>query len=263
MDDDPDKAFLLSYRNEEIFDGLKHLAEFCGGWCALQPCVKLEERLGSGGQGCVYKARLLHRGGKVGGTVCVKTCKTGSSNHTLEVELLTLRYLREEDGVRQLIWHGFDEKGNNSLYLEYVPYTLRSQRDWARQNTRSLMLQLLGILARVHSSKVIHGDLKPANILITGDYKVKLADFGSSRFTWQGHEIYGGFGPNEGTVIYSPPEYVIGKKHVHERGDIYSLGLAVYSVLLGDEAFLLDRKDFNDTSKVQAAMKNRCFSLLF
>lgn len=241
---------------------LKALAKYAGWRCWMQPAVKVDKLIGRGGQGSVYKGYLIFIGGRLGNSVCVKTVSKGADDSALVNEVAKLKCLRNGTdprrvGVRSLVWAGYDKNGNNSAYLEYVKYSLKERKEWVRHNARNVLVQLLQALSYVHERNIIHGDLKPSNILVTSKHEVKISDFGSSRFTWQELEIYGGFGTHTFTLVYAPPEYVLDKKHsVHQKGDVYSIGLAVYQIILGDEAFLIrSRKD----EEVRAAIERRAF----
>jgi signal transduction histidine kinase/tRNA A-37 threonylcarbamoyl transferase component Bud32 len=89
-------------------------------------------------------------------------------------------------------------------------------------------------LAAVHERGVVHGDVKPANIMITGSGQVKLIDFGTARPA-------GGAAPHGdaddeivvATRAYCSPELISGKP-VDGRSDVYSLGLVLYRILTGE-----------------------------
>lgn len=87
-------------------------------------------------------------------------------------------------------------------------------------------------LHAAHRKGVIHGDVKPANILIMDDGRVKLTDFGISRL--QNHDKHGP--PLMGTPTYWCPEQLMGKPQ-NARSDIFSLGAVLYEMLTGQRAF--------------------------
>jgi hypothetical protein len=92
--------------------------------------------------------------------------------------------------------------------------------------------QLCAGLAAAHDRGVLHRDLKPANIMIDGDGKVRIADFGLAG-------LAGGFDGGEirsGTPAYMAPES-LGGKEVTQRSDIYALGLVLYELFTGVRAF--------------------------
>lgn len=222
----------------------------------MLPCVIYEKKLGNGGQGRVYKAQpiLLDKIKRVGKSICVKKAKRGGNDgSSLTTESTVLRCLRPVKGVRSLLWDGIDRHGEPILYLEYVPYTLLEKREWAKKNRKNFLLQLLTAVAHLHEREILHGDIKPSNILVTEDLTLKLSDFGSARFFW---EAAYDLSFHERTLLYSPPEYVVEKNHpIHEKGDIYSLGVTILSVLKGnDQAFLVD--DLHDKDKIRQAIRD-------
>lgn len=87
-------------------------------------------------------------------------------------------------------------------------------------------------LSAAHRKGVIHGDVKPANILITDEGRVKLTDFGISRL--QNHDAHGA--PLLGTPAYWCPEQLLGKPQ-NARSDIFSLGVVLYEMVTGQRPF--------------------------
>jgi len=83
-----------------------------------------------------------------------------------------------------------------------------------------------------HKRGVIHGDVKPANILITADGKVKLTDFGMARVAKRD----GGDSPLLGTPAYWCPEQIMGRPQ-DARSDIFSLGVVLYEMVTGTKPF--------------------------
>jgi len=90
-------------------------------------------------------------------------------------------------------------------------------------------------LAVAHRKGVIHGDVKPANILITEDGRVKLTDFGMARLA--SHN--GADSPLLGTPAYWCPEQIVGKAQ-DARSDIFSLGVVLYEMVTGQRPFDAD-----------------------
>lgn len=90
-------------------------------------------------------------------------------------------------------------------------------------------------LAVAHRKGVIHGDVKPANILVTEEGRVKLTDFGMARLA--SHN--GADSPLLGTPAYWCPEQIIGKAQ-DGRSDIFSLGVVLYEMVTGQRPFDAD-----------------------
>ena len=92
-----------------------------------------------------------------------------------------------------------------------------------------------GALAAAHRKGVIHGDVKPANILITEDGRVKLMDFGTARVAAREQASM----PLSGTPAYWCPEQIMGKPQ-DGRSDIFSLGVVLYELLTRQRPFDAD-----------------------
>jgi serine/threonine-protein kinase len=86
-----------------------------------------------------------------------------------------------------------------------------------------------------HTRGVIHGDVKPANILITADGKVKLTDFGMARVAKRDS----GDSPLLGTPAYWCPEQIMGRPQ-DASSDIFSLGVVLYEMVTGTRPFEAD-----------------------
>jgi tetratricopeptide (TPR) repeat protein len=92
------------------------------------------------------------------------------------------------------------------------------------------IVQVCRALAYVHSRRIVHFDLKPANILVDTSGQVKVVDFGIA-----GAEPLGRDGRMMGTPQYMPPELLLGGgSGVDHRADLYSLGITLYQLLVGE-----------------------------
>ena len=100
--------------------------------------------------------------------------------------------------------------------------------------TKKIAEQLLGALAYAHEQGVIHRDVKPSNILITGEDVVKVADFGIARVV-EAEEV-GKPGEIIGSARYMSPEQLKGEEPT-PRSDLYSVGILLYHCLTGSPPF--------------------------
>jgi serine/threonine-protein kinase len=124
------------------------------------------------------------------------------------------------------------------LVMEYVDGpTLKTlfdnQRKFSAAEIADIVGGILDALQYSHERKVVHRDMKPANVMFTGDNTVKITDFGIARLedsemTQAGMVI--------GTPAYMSPEQFLGDK-IDFRTDIYSTGVLLYHVLTGERPY--------------------------
>ncbi len=128
------------------------------------------------------------------------------------------------------------------LTMEYVPgrtlkQLLRDSGRFSPATAMEIMAGVLGGLAAAHASGIVHRDVKPENVLVTADGRVKVADFGLARaLSVAGHTRAGLL---IGTVAYVPPEQVTGGT-TGPRGDVYSVGVMLFELLTGRLPFTGD-----------------------
>ena len=177
----------------------------------------------------------------LGRTVALKTLV-----HSFGAPTEQKQFLREAQIVSQLshpaIVNLYDvgvEDGNVAyLVMEYVAG--KTLQQVLAESTGPMPIpracawisDLAGALHRAHRSGVIHGDIKPANILVTEDGKVKLSDFGIARFATQ----VSGSGKMMGTPAYLSPEQILGEPQ-NTRSDLFSLGIVLYQMVTGVAPF--------------------------
>jgi len=193
--------------------------------------------IGSGGMGTLYRVSdeaHRHRS-QEGEIVALKTVKLRGpaadspervEHFQREFQLLT--QLRHPNLV-SVYDFGITTEGDLYFTMEWVEGEdlEPSRRPLEPEETVPVMVQVCRALAYLHARGVIHGDLKPHNVLITGD-QIKLVDFGLA------HEIRS---PEERARYYSPgytaPE--VRTQHlIDHRTDLYSLGAMWYALLVGE-----------------------------
>jgi serine/threonine-protein kinase len=137
---------------------------------------------------------------------------------------------------------GESEDGTYYIAMEYLPGGTLKDRILKRgalpaYTAAAVALQMAEALRAAHERDVIHRDIKPHNILVTGSGDVKVTDFGiaraasSSTMTRTGHIL--------GTAHYISPEQAMGE-HVGTASDLYSLGVVLYEMLTGELPFDAD-----------------------
>jgi serine/threonine protein kinase len=96
---------------------------------------------------------------------------------------------------------------------------------------KDALLQLCEALAYVHARGLVHRDVKPANVMVDDDRRVRLMDFGLAKFLASDHEVTGA-GHVVGTYRYMSPEQLQAEP-LDARADLYSLGVVIYELLTG------------------------------
>ncbi len=190
---------------------------------------RIESPLGRGGTSCVFSAydQWLDR------KVAVKWFPAQGSPDEPAIaaaqEAKTLARLNHP-AIRSFHDWGQSE-GGSYLVLEYIEgYTLEQ---WLRENGSmseervvAILRSVLAALRHAHAQGVVHGDIKPANIIMDVSGTVKLTDFGSARWQReQGAQIWA-------TPVYAAPEVFRGK-HLGLTSDLYSLAATALSLLSG------------------------------
>ena len=202
---------------------------------------QLEELVGSGGMSSVFRARdtLLER------NVALKILHAHYGKDEATVE----RFRREARAVAQLSHPNIvtvidrgEADGRQFIVFEYVDgLTLKELvEERGPLPVREVVELAIGIargLAFAHMSGLVHRDVKPQNVLLNGDGKPKVTDFGIARsidvagFTQTGTVL--------GTSHYMAPEQASGGR-VDAQSDVYSLGAVLYELLTGEVPFDAD-----------------------
>jgi eukaryotic-like serine/threonine-protein kinase len=205
---------------------------------------KIEQIIGRGGMGVVYKATDT----QLDETVAIKTLPgdvMSRSPEDLERFKREIRLARKITHRNVLRTYDYGEaEGVYFISMEFVRgYTLAELLDEAPQRQMparasvGLTRQICRGLQAAHEQGIIHRDIKPQNVLIDAKGEVKLMDFGIARMaeaadtaamTQQGLIV--------GTPHYMSPEQVQGKQ-LDARSDVYSMGVLMYEMLVGRRPF--------------------------
>ena len=195
---------------------------------------------GHGSMGNVYKARDR----ETGEIVALKLLKPEIASdqammERFKNELLFARKITHKNVCRV---HEFNRIGGIAYTsMEFVEgESLRSVLDrfggLPQRKAVDLILQVCSGLKEAHAQGIVHRDLKPENVMIDAQGNVKIMDFGIARSMEAVTRLTGSI---LGTPAYMAPEQVAGKP-VDYRTDIYSLGLMMYEVFTGQQAFHAD-----------------------
>ena len=215
----------------------------------------LDEPLGAGGMGVVWKA---HRSdGRYEGAVALKLLQLAvlerhtEATFTLEGTLLARL---SHPNIARLLDAGVTAAGQPYLVLEYVEGTrLDTFAEAQRLDVPArlgLLLQVCDAVAHAHTHLVLHRDLKPSNVLVDGEGRVKLLDFGIG--SWLDHESVRAApaGPRRFTPEYAAPEQVEGGA-ITTATDVYALGVLA-TVLLTGRSPLVPAVPASDGAAVRA-----------
>ena len=193
----------------------------------------LDEELGEGGMGTVYRAtdQLLGRNVAL---KFLKDCGTLGDAEQIRLEAQILARLVHDKIVR--LYDFGESDGNYFLVMEEVNGPSFANR-WPNvllDDRLRICGQVAEALDYAHLQGVIHRDVKPGNVLLTPCDDAKLSDFGLSLLSASRGDQSGTI---RGTPRYMSPEQAHGKSLDH-RTDLYSLGVMVYECATGDTPFV-------------------------
>lgn len=100
----------------------------------------------------------------------------------------------------------------------------------------NITLQIAQAMAVAHASNLVHGDIKPGNLMIEASGKVRILDFGLARELDPMATETGPVEDNQGTIAYMTPERLLGQA-ANSQSDIYSLGVVLYELIVGARPF--------------------------
>jgi len=200
----------------------------------------VENLVGIGGMGQIFKAHdpEIHR------SVAIKLISTELMSGANRAEYIR-RFRREAQAAARCahpnivaIYDFALHEGQPFIAMEFVyGVSLRQALDaapvMAVPDAIGIMLQVLDALASAHALGVIHQDIKPANIMLTPEMRVKVADFGISRFV---NTDVTSTSSSMGTPNYMSPEQCRGSL-VDGRSDLFSAGATLFEMVTGDRAF--------------------------
>ena len=206
---------------------------------------RIESIAGRGGMGVVYRARQT----RPDRLVAIKVISADLAQEegfrarfereislAPEIEhpnVIPVYEVGEEDGRLFIVMRFVEGRDLDALCAHRGPF---GTREAAR-----LVTQIAYALDAAHARGVVHRDVKPANVLVTGEddeEHLYLTDFGIAKRVAEGLGLTG-TGMFVGTIDYISPEQIRGE-HVDARSDIYSLGCVLYELLVGAVPFPFD-----------------------
>ena len=211
---------------------------------------RLVEEIGRGGMGVVYKAvdTTLDR------EVALKVLPLEATSDPDRLE----RFRREAKAVAALNHPGIvtiysveESEGIHFLTMELVSgrtlHELIPEGGLPLERIFQVAIPLVEALSAAHERGIVHRDLKPSNVVVTGEGRLKVLDFGLAKLLSQRESLGDASLPPTrtlataegkilGTVPYMSPEQVAGKT-VDHRSDIFSLGIILYEMAVGRRPF--------------------------
>src|SRR6058998_312180 len=205
----------------------------------------IERTLGKGAMGVVYEGIDP----RLGRRVAIKTILKSHLDEDTAKDY-SMRFVREAQAVARLNHpnivqvYDFGEEGDIAyLVMEFIrgdelKSTLSTGRQFDRKECVRIMCELLDALDFAHEAGVIHRDIKPANVMLDGQGRAKLTDFGVARVTDSDrtHAERTQAGTVVGTPAYMSPEQIQGQR-IDRRTDIFSAGIILYQFLTGQKPF--------------------------
>ena len=203
---------------------------------------RIEDKLGAGGMGVVYRAHDT----KLDRTVALKFL----SPHLGADEVATERFTVEARAAAALdhpnvctIYEiGSDDEGRPFIAMAYYDgETLKQKLERGAlsvQQAADFAAQIATGLAAAHAHGIIHRDVKPGNVIVTSESVAKVLDFGLAKLA---DVTLTGRGMTAGTVAYMSPEHTRGEE-LDARTDLWSLGVVLYEMLTGCRPFRGDRQ---------------------
>ena len=216
---------------------------------------RIVRELGRGGMGAVYLAERADE--QFEQRVALKLIKPG-----LDTEQILKRFRAERQilarlqhaNIARLLDGGVTEEGNPFFAMEHVDGVRIDDYCAAHglgvDERLALFRAVCGAVMYAHTQLIVHGDLKPANMLVGADGQVRLLDFGLARVLTEepgSEQTQAGF--RALTPAYASPEQVRGER-VGTATDVYALGVILYELLAGVRPYELDSASAQDVERI-------------
>ena len=218
----------------------------------LEGRYAISGRIARGGMASVYEATDI----RLDRTVAIKVMHAGLGDDGE----FAARFVREARAAARLshpnvvaVYDQGDDAGTVFLAMELIAgHTLRDtiskESPMSPAKALSLMEPVLSALAAAHRAGLIHRDVKPENVLIADDGRIKVADFGLAKAISADTQHTATQGVLIGTVSYLAPELVV-EGRADARADVYAAGVLLYELLTG-------KKPHEGETPIQVAYKH-------
>jgi serine/threonine-protein kinase len=207
---------------------------------ALADRYELQDEVGHGGMGVVYRARDLRHSRAVALKVLRPEIASAVGPERFEREIQIEAQLQHPHIVPL-----FDSGTADGLPYFVMPFVegeslaarMRREGQLPLDEALRIVDQVADALGYAHAQGVVHRDIKPENILLSGDHAL-VADFGIARVIYEGGQPY--FTATNtalGTPPYMSPEQATASAHLDGRSDLYSLACVLFEMLAGEPPF--------------------------
>jgi serine/threonine protein kinase len=212
--------------------------------CTLRGKWHIDSLLDVGGMAAVYSA--THRNGSRGAVKIMHTERSADPRVTERfLREGTLANLVEHEGAIHVLDDDIDENGSPFLVMELLEGTslhARFESQGGRLDVQEVLLvvdELLDVLAAAHDAGVVHRDVKPENVFLLADGRVKLLDFGVARLALPGKLARATLdGITVGTPAFMSPEQARGQRDAAWPAiDVWGVGATMFTLLSGRFVF--------------------------
>ncbi|PYQ62504.1 MAG: hypothetical protein DMF53_12810, partial [Acidobacteria bacterium] len=213
---------------------------------------RILDRLGGGGMGVVYRAVDL----KLDRPVALKflSSQRGASEEHKRRFIREARAASALDHPNICTVYEIDETPDGALFIAMALCEGETLRDRIARGPLpvgeavEIAEQIAAGLARAHGRGIVHRDVKPANVIVAPDGRVKLVDFGIAKLSDQSRLTRAG--TTVGTAGYMSPEQLHGEE-LDPRTDVWSLGAVIYEMVTGHSPFEAE----SETETVKAILR--------
>lgn len=222
------------------------------GTAAVDPWIgrtigryRIERLLGRGGMGAVYLA--AGSDGEIERRVALKVIGSRLVSQPLLESFVSERQILaslEHANIAALLDGGVTTTGDPYMVMEYVDGMRLDRwvqsRPFELKEILALFIEVCRAVEYAHRKLVVHRDIKPGNVLVTGDGRVKLVDFGTAKLldplSPENRSRFTRLGFRPLTPEFASPEQLAGEA-VSTASDIFSLGVVLYFLLTGHTPF--------------------------
>ena len=202
--------------------------------------------IANGGMGTIYEALDTRLDRKV----AVKIMHA----HLAQDEQFITRFIREAKAAASISHpnvvavqdQGWNQSGIPAVFLVMELIEGSTLRDFLSERgkfsvteTINYLVPILGALSAAHEVGIVHRDMKPENVMISKDGRIKIADFGLARSSTLGNTMTAEASVILGSVSYLSPEQV-QRGIADPRSDVYSVGIMAFEMLTGERPFVSD-----------------------